>query len=433
MFQNKINNKVFVNFAGKAVFADKRGKLINEIIGGIKMIKFNGIEELKISQVEDIRKSEKTISSRVFYLAGLAESMTTFMPLFCGLFSFWIYDLVYEEPLTTPQIFSIITLFNLMTAPIRFLKVALTQYYTSKVASDRIQKLTELQDFKERKDNYNLDLGNIRIENGTFTYFNQILSDIFSSEEEKKEQGKVVDVLTGINLDVKPGEFLAVIGKVGSGKSSLLKAIIQDMIPVSGTCSKHGRIAYIPQEAFLINDTIRANILFGREFDEEKYKSVLKKCELIQDLKIIKGGEMAEIGERGINLSGGQKQRISIARALYSDSDIYLIDDSLSALDSKVGKKIMENVFLKALKGKTRILVTHKLNILESVDKVLIMKLGSVVGKGNFEEIKQTNQFKQLAEEEKKHEKEVVDEEKPSYSNFLSRDYEIEKKKKIQI
>jgi len=140
---------------------------------------------------------------------------------------------------------------------------------------------------------------------------------------------------------------------------------MKEMVLTRGEVKKNGKTAYVSQEAFMMNDTIRNNITFGMEYDEEKFKRTIKICELESDLNIFPGREQTEIGEKGINLSGGQKQRISIARAVYSDADIYLIDDALSALDAYVGKQIMNNIFKGILKGKTIIMSTHYLNLLE--------------------------------------------------------------------
>jgi ABC-type bacteriocin/lantibiotic exporter with double-glycine peptidase domain len=139
---------------------------------------------------------------------------------------------------------------------------------------------------------------------------------------------------------IQEAEFVAIVGTVGSGKTSLLLGILKEMISGAYDSSKpskiakHGKIAYVPQESFLINDTVKNNIIFGKELDENKLQKCITLCELEDDLKILKAGIYTQIGERGINLSGGQKQRISLARALYSDSDIYVIDDALSALDA---------------------------------------------------------------------------------------------------
>ena len=174
-----------------------------------------------------------------------------------------------------------------------------------------------------------------------------------------------------MSIHFEPKKFSVIIGKVGSGKSSLLNACLDEMVCNSGTIKKQGKIAYIPQEAFLLNASIKDNILFGNPYNQELYEKVLKICELEPDLKTFTAGEYTEIGERGINLSGGQKQRISIARAVYSDSDIYLIDDALSALDAYVGKKIFLSVFCGLLKNKTKIMVTQHLHMLKSVDQII--------------------------------------------------------------
>jgi ABC-type multidrug transport system ATPase subunit len=193
--------------------------------------------------------------------------------------------------------------------------------------------------------------------------------------------------------------FTVIIGKVGSGKSSLLSACINEMVCNSGTVRVRGKIAYIPQEAFLLNASIRENILFGNPFDKQKYEEVITICQMEQDLRALPAGEHTEIGEKGINLSGGQKQRVSIARAVYSDSDIYLIDDALSALDAYVGKKILDDVFCKKLKGQTKIMVTHHLHVLKNVDNVILMKDGKVALSGKFSDIKKKADFIDFAGE----------------------------------
>lgn len=134
------------------------------------------------------------------------------------------------------------------------------------------------------------------------------------------------------------------VGKVGSGKSSLLSSLLGEMNQVSGHVNMNGSISYVAQQAWIQNETVKRNILFGKELDKDLYDHVIESCALISDLNILPAGDMTEIGEKGINLSGGQKQRISLARAVYSDCDIYLLDDSLSAVDAHVGKHIFDNV-----------------------------------------------------------------------------------------
>ena len=175
--------------------------------------------------------------------------------------------------------------------------------------------------------------------------------------------------LKNINFEVKPGELVAIVGEVGCGKSCLLQAIINCLILFNPKeCDGvhiNGKIGYSAQIPWIQNDTIRNNITFSKDFDEEKYNRVLSLCQLNEDLETFEGKDLTEIGEKGVNLSGGQKVRISLARTIYNEPDIYLFDDPISALDANVGKKIMKNCIVKYLNGRTRIVVTHALSYLK--------------------------------------------------------------------
>lgn len=192
--------------------------------------------------------------------------------------------------------------------------------------------------------------------------------------------------LEDIELSVEKGSLVAIVGPVGSGKSSLISAILGEMHKISGSVNVDGKLAYVPQQAWIQNCTVEDNITFGKPLDRQIYNQVLESCALLDDLKILAGGDQTEIGEKGINLSGGQKQRISLARAVYSDSDIYLLDDPLSAVDSHVGKHIFENVLSESgmLKGKTRFLVTHAISYLPFVDEIIVMSGGRVTERGSY-------------------------------------------------
>ncbi|XP_041353920.1 multidrug resistance-associated protein 1-like isoform X2 [Gigantopelta aegis] len=195
--------------------------------------------------------------------------------------------------------------------------------------------------------------------------------------------------LHNISLKVAEGELIAVVGQVGSGKSSLISAILGDIKKLSGYISTRGRLAYVPQQAWIQNDTIQNNILFGQPIRREEYENVLDICALKPDLEILQAGDLTEIGERGINLSGGQKQRVSLARAVYSDADIFLLDDPLSAVDSHVGKQIFEQVIgdTGVLRGKTRVFVTHGLQWLPKVDTIVVLIDGRVSEIGSYDDL----------------------------------------------
>ena len=207
--------------------------------------------------------------------------------------------------------------------------------------------------------------------------------------------------LKDINLKIKKGEFICIIGDVGSGKSTLLQAILNNLIQVekekfNTKLIVNGTIAYTSQIAWIQNNTVRNNILFYKKYDEEKYNNIIKISELKSDLEILKGGDQTEIGEKGINLSGGQKARISIARALYSDCDIYMLDDPISALDANVGKNIINNCLCDYLKNKTRLLVTHALQYCSCADRIIYMKNGKINWIGPYNELREQGFFRVL-------------------------------------
>lgn len=197
-----------------------------------------------------------------------------------------------------------------------------------------------------------------------------------------------------LSIEVKKGKLVAVVGSVGSGKSSLLSGLLGEMSKLNdGLINLNGHTAYVPQQAWIQNETVKNNILFGTPLDEDFYNQVLKSCSLLTDLKIMPAGDSTEIGEKGINLSGGQKQRISLARSLYSNADIYMLDDPLSAVDSHVGKHIFEQVIgpKGLLSQKTRIFATNSLGFLPHVDEILVLENGKIIEQGKYEDLRAKN------------------------------------------
>ena len=225
--------------------------------------------------------------------------------------------------------------------------------------------------------------------------------------------------LKNINLEIKNGEILGIIGEVGSGKSSLLQAILNCLILLNPKeCDGihiNGDIGYASQIPWIQNDTIRNNILFFSPFDKEKYETILEKCQLKYDLDNFEGKDLTEIGEKGINLSGGQKVRVSLARTVYANPDIYLFDDPISALDANIGKKIMKELIIDYLKNKTRVVVTHALQYLKYMDRIIYMKNGRIEWVGNYEEIQSQDFFvamKKLSKLNNEKSDEEIDEKK---------------------
>lgn len=197
--------------------------------------------------------------------------------------------------------------------------------------------------------------------------------------ESDKSNGKTVEILKNIDFSCRPGELVIVVGAVGSSKSSLLQAILSELQIKEGHIEVNGRLAYAPQDAWIFSGSIRENILFDSKFDEPKYNAVIRACSLERDLSLFEDGDQTLIGEKGYAISGGQKARISLARALYFDADIYLLDDCLSAVDAHVSKHLFELAITEYLKHKTVVLVTHQLNYINSADKVLFLKNGKQI------------------------------------------------------
>ncbi|KTG39194.1 hypothetical protein cypCar_00019909 [Cyprinus carpio] len=244
--------------------------------------------------------------------------------------------------------------------------------------------LKRIQDFLSHDE---LDPESVDRRNNASEYAVSVVNGTFSWA--KQDQA----TLDNINVMVPQGSLLAVVGHVGCGKTSLVSALLGEMEKQEGQISIRGSVAYVPQQAWIQNATLRDNILFGRPYVEQKYRCVLEACALTPDLEVLPGGDQTEIGEKGINLSGGQRQRVSLARALYSDADVYLLDDPLSAVDAHVAKHIFDKVIGPegALKGKTRILVTHGISFLPQVDNILVMVDGRVSEMGSYQDLLKQN------------------------------------------
>jgi ABC-type multidrug transport system fused ATPase/permease subunit len=206
-------------------------------------------------------------------------------------------------------------------------------------------------------------------------------------EEEEEVLRYHKAILSNIDFNIAPSELCAVVGRVGSGKTTLVSAMLNETFIGNGHVSMNGSVAYAAQSPWILNATLRDNITFGKAYEEEKYNKIIKACQLTHDLALLDHGDLTEIGENGINLSGGQKARVSIARAAYSGADIIILDDPLSALDPEVGQKLFDACIVKLMKGKTRVLVTNQLQCLKYCDSIIALSDGHIVEQGSFQEL----------------------------------------------
>lgn len=199
--------------------------------------------------------------------------------------------------------------------------------------------------------------------------------------------------LRNISFKANRNQFIGITGPVGSGKSCILHSIIKDLRIDQGTIETEGKLIIVPQIPWVFSGTIRDNILFGQPLETKKYEDTLDACALKADLQMFPKGDLTHIGERGISLSGGQQARVSLARAAYADADIYLLDDTLSAVDSKVGQQIFQNCFSGILADRLRILVTHQVQYLETADHILVLDNGAIISEGTYSQLSKNDTF----------------------------------------
>ncbi|XP_059169468.1 ATP-binding cassette sub-family C member 2-like [Physella acuta] len=349
---------------------DVRLNTMSEILQGIKVIKLYGWEPMFISKIMSIREKELKVlqkHSMCDWIDTFAYTGATFWITFLMLVTYVTFN---EHHLVSARIaFVAINYINLIKKVIT--NCSLHIKYAVKMAGSIVRINKFLQAADSDSSEYNtLDDFAIRINDASFSW---------------EKSGN--NVLRNINLKIEPGKLVAVVGSVGAGKSSLLLALLGEMNRTSGSSNINSSLAYVPQQAWIQNTTVRENITFGQEFDPTFYTTIIAACALNQDLEILPAADLTEIGEKGVNLSGGQKQRISLARAVYSQADIYLFDDPLGAVDSHVGQHIFQNVISNTglLKKKTRVLVTHGIHLLSDVDLVVIMHDGKIVDSGGPE------------------------------------------------
>uniref|UniRef100_A0A8B9BMI2 ATP-binding cassette sub-family C member 5 n=1 Tax=Anser brachyrhynchus TaxID=132585 RepID=A0A8B9BMI2_9AVES len=309
---------------------DERVQKMNEVLNYIKFIKMYAWVKPFSQNVQKIREEERKILERAGYFQSITVGVAPIVVVIASVVTFSVH-MILGYDLTAAQAFTVVTVFNSMTFALKVTPFSVKSLSEASVSVDRF---------------------------------------------------KVRSLI---------GKLVGICGSVGSGKTSLISAILGQMTLLEGSIAVSGTFAYVAQQAWILNATLRDNILFGKEYDEERYNTVLNGCCLRPDLAILPNGDLTEIGERGANLSGGQRQRISLARALYSDRSIYILDDPLSALDAHVGNHIFNSAIRKHLKSKTVLFITHQLQYLVDCDEVVFMKEGCITERGSHEELMNLN------------------------------------------
>ena len=388
--------------AAIAPLTDTRVKLTQESIQGIRVIKYFTWETPMQDIIEAIRKKEIAKILARSLLNAFVFTLAFSIPVLSSTISFVVYAVTYPD-FNPGNLFSALALFNQLRFPLMFLPSILASFADFRIAIKRMEELLEAPELDWRPTLDKNSPNAVTITNAEFVWDAPPLKAVEPSTDKsgkavvlKEPVGEDITMqdmrstafkLTDLNMVVPRGKLVAVVGPVGSGKSSLLNALIAEMKRVSGDVVLSGSLGYAAQEAWIKNATIRDNIIFGLPYDKQRYLKALRDCALETDLEVFEDGDLTSIGERGINLSGGQKQRINLARLVYFNSDIVLMDDPLSAVDAHVGKHLFEDCLQGALKEKTRILVTHQLHFLPSVDYIFVMKDGTIKERGTYAEL----------------------------------------------
>ncbi|KAI6707125.1 hypothetical protein NL676_010087 [Syzygium grande] len=358
---------------------DKRLKVVAEVLVNMKVLKLYAWEKHFKKVIEELRKDESEWIAAVLWQNGYYMVLFWSSPVLVPAITFWTCY-VLGIPLTASNVFMFLASLRIIQEPIRLIPDVVGAFIQAKVSLSRIAEFLEAPELenkpiKQQRDNEVLEM-----------------AVLLNSREISWDSGASKATLRNINLSVRKGEKVAICGEVGSGKSTLLAAILGEVSYIDGTVRVHGRMAYVSQTAWIQTGNIQENILFGSVLDSVKYREVIQKCSLAKDMEMFPFGDQTQIGERGVNLSGGQKQRIQLARALYQDADVYLLDDPFSAVDAHTATSLFNEYVMGALSGKTVLLVTHQVDFLPAFNSILLMSSGQIVSAGSYDQLMASSQ-----------------------------------------
>ncbi|KAF9236623.1 P-loop containing nucleoside triphosphate hydrolase protein [Melanogaster broomeanus] len=399
------------------ILGDRRLRALREVLDGIRVVKVNVWEDHFFTKLADIRAEQLhwlrqfNIGITAFVVVG--QTTTTVMPLTA--FSLFVHEHMGSIPSAT--VFPALAFFNMLVDPLLALPQLVSALVMAMTSWGRVYAFL-LADEKSSvvqqcsiSNLLSMSSYAIIVTNGAFSW---PTSDNDATPPQTKKENTVEDkagiasgsaielqkcgpddneaevhrpFLWNVNLSIRNRSLTAIVGNVGSGKSSLLSAIIGEMMRVSDDVHCNGSIAYCAQQPWVQTTTIQDNILFGRPFNLQQLRKAIHTACFDSDLETFSHGMATQMSEKGNNLNGGQKARLALARAVYSDADIYLFDDVLAALDPRVGRTVFNNCIKKALHGKTRVLVTHQLQYLNQVDHIVVFSEGRIVEQGSFEEL----------------------------------------------
>jgi len=347
--------------------SDKRIKYITEIFQSIKVIKVYCWETKFIKTLLDIRNTEMKSIDKILSMRRMAAlTYVTIAPI-TQLITYMSLAL-YKGQLEPIHVYSTLLLFTTLRVILNYIPFCITSIMECKLSLQRITNFLKLPKVPVRFD---------------YIYSQDIA--IFADDATFSWDSTAKPCLTGMTFQIPSGALVAVTGNVGGGKSSFLNCIMGQMHLMSGILkTKKTSFGYVPQQAWILGGTVRENILFGKSYDHNLYTETVKICALNRDLETFPNGDQTIIGDNGATLSGGQKQRINIARAVYSQSEILLMDDPLSALDTRISQYLFDACFMTYSKTKTKLLVTNQMHLLHQTDYIIVIDHGCVIQQGEF-------------------------------------------------
>ena len=398
-----IMNKTTKMWNQQMKLKDKRMKKITEILNNIKILKLFAWENPFLETIIQTRDKELKTLMWIKIWNAVSDLLYQMAHILVAISCFTLYILTSDTIFDAKIVFVSLSVMNIMRLTMAQYPNVLVTFIRSNVSCKRIREYLNAEEvcLNINKEFMSKNKGEI-IVNGTFSW-------------DKSEE----PVLKDIDLKVDKGSLVAIVGQVGCGKSSLFSVLMGDLYQLHGDpLVIGGSLAYVPQTAWILNKTLEQNIVFLKQYDSETYKQVVSACALEPDFDILPAKDQTEIGEKGINLSGGQKQRVSLARAVYQDEDIYLLDDPLSAVDAHVAQHLFKNVIGPGglLDGKTRLIATHHLSFLEKVDVIIVMKDGQIIGKGTFGEMTAQGLLSEVVQHKNQEEEKTVEKRKSSIS-----------------
>jgi ATP-binding cassette subfamily C (CFTR/MRP) protein 2 len=388
---------------------DERLKVTTETFNNLKALKLYGWDSEFLRKIEQRRQEELSVMRSTYAWGNFNKILLWFAPLVVYVSTLFTYQLL-NPVMDIANILTALRIFGSIFKPIRDLPRVISLLIETIVSLGRIEKFLNQDEVDEsnviKNDPDTMAEGiAIKVDNGNFSWGNEALkknvinipdgdkytASINSQSPDIETENPIdsIAILKNINITINKGELVMIIGETGCGKSSLLNAILNNMLILNKHEAKivtNGRVSYVSQTPWIQNDTVINNILFNHPYDEDKYNRIIEICELLPDFQILCGGDRTELGSRGANLSGGQRSRISVARALYGEGDIYILDDPFSSLDAQVSENIMKKAIVRHLSGKTRILVTHSYQHLHWADRIVLMKEGEINWQGTYKQ-----------------------------------------------